>query len=136
MTMGGGCHHCGSKIRDGEPVWRKRVGLGYGRFGRWQSKVAVFCRKCSSGKQYWADPLSKQCEGCGRMVHHIDGRRWRRHSFCSKACELQCQYARLKKHRATARGVSRLCQQCNESFKPTRIITELHDDEGRINALV
>ena len=113
------CVRCGRQLTATEPVWRKQTTRGRGFFGGTRWTVALFCEPCAplSDYRYWS---AKPCEGCARVVHNvIDGRR-RRHTYCCEGCELRQRQALMRQRRAEARGATKVCACCGETFEPVR----------------
>jgi hypothetical protein len=101
-----------------EPVWRRRMGLGYGFFGRWHWTVAPFCEQ-HSGPRHEVHS-SGPCENCGRLVHNTEGWKPRRRVYCCERCKLAQQATMARGRRTQARGATRVCAECGETFEPPR----------------
>jgi hypothetical protein len=110
------CAKSGCTLTAGVPVWRTRLPLGYGPFGRGQTKVAV-CAQCVSKWRKFRP--AAPCEGCGRPVHQEASYRSHRRTFCCEACERTARSTAARERRADARG-TRQCETCGETFEPTR----------------
>lgn len=100
------CSRCGRALRAGEPVWRNG--------GRMPT-----CKGCMRWNRF-AIYSTGPCDTCGRTVHFMQGREWRRHYFCSQGCKLLYQHAKARQRRAEARGATQVCVGCGEHFEPTR----------------
>jgi hypothetical protein len=107
------CACCGRSLLDGEPVWRRRV--HYGHFHR--LTIAPVCADC---RPDWKPVYSTgECGGCGRPVHQTEYRD-RARAYCCQRCEKDIEAARQRQHRTEARGPSRQCVECDETFEPQR----------------
>lgn len=113
------CGGCGRKLGAGDPVWRKRVGLGYGLM-HWRTAMVPLCERCKPDAAWHPTHSSGACEGCGRPVHNTEGPRRRRHVFCSERCVEIYQSAVARQRRSEARGTTRACGECGEYFEPAR----------------
>jgi hypothetical protein len=119
---GGSCAGCGRKLLDGEPVWRKRISLGYGFMGGWRTTVAPFCEECRDSYRgyFW----NGRCDSCGRVVYESEFRSNRSHHYCCDTCRRRHQSAHGaavgRECRAKARGPSRPCIVCGEHFETGR----------------
>jgi len=123
-STGKSCGGCGRDFQPNEPVWRIRHNTGLGFFGG-STIIAPFCGQCA--RRYRRhDCLSEPCEGCGRAVRNTE---WgnRRHIYCSEACAKGCEVRRhsaiARDRRAEARGRTRICAECGETFEPARADT-------------
>jgi hypothetical protein len=114
---GAACARCERQLTATEPVWRRRIGLGRGFFGGARWKVALFCEWCAPQSPHyrWS---AKPCNACGRMVHTDE--RLPLPAYCCRACELRQQQARMRQRRAEARGATKVCVRCGETFEPVR----------------
>jgi hypothetical protein len=111
------CGECGKAIKPGEPVWRKRISLGRSIFGGWHTRVVPTCKQCSGEREIRP---SKPCEGCGRLVHDVPTYSWtKRRTACCDECRTKAQAKAARERRTKARG-QRQCEDCGETFKPTR----------------
>jgi hypothetical protein len=116
------CAKCGHEFAAGEPVWRRRSGLGRGMFGGWRSGVVATCEQCSTSWRGYFAP--EPCERCGRPVHNEISSRRRRHTFCCQRCACEAfsttTSTAARERRAQTRGPSRSCKHCGEVFEPAR----------------
>jgi hypothetical protein len=111
------CAQCGCQLKPMVPVWRRRLGLGYG-FGGWRSTVAPVCKRCASSScREFAAP--QPCEHCARPVHQKWDRVWRRRTFCCESCAKAAVATAARQARSDVRG-TRQCDSCGETFDPTR----------------
>lgn len=109
------CGKCGRALTAEAPVWRARLPLGYGPFGRWQQRMAPVCADCASKWRRFRPP--RPCENCGRPVHQEDNFRSHRRTFWT--CERATRATTARQERLDARG-TRPCEHCGETFEPTR----------------
>jgi len=119
------CAACGRALTVDAPVWRRRMPLGYGPFGQWQSTVAPICADCAAKVTSWFIRFHppRPCEGCGRPVHQELNFRSHRRTFCCRNCECAVRTTAARQARSEARG-TRPCKGCGETFEPTR--TDAH----------
>jgi hypothetical protein len=136
---GGMCGRCGRTLADGEPVYRKRISMGYCGGGAFQTMIAPLCRDCDGATDkewhsslrsflngppgysyYWSGP----CETCGRTIYEGEFRYHRTHHYCCDDCAGRGWSSRsavkAKKQRTEARGPSRPCSVCGEHFETSR----------------
>jgi hypothetical protein len=112
------CAQCQRPIAAGEPIWRNARLLGPGFFGGWSYTVAPVCADCKSDLTEFR--RAAPCEGCGRQVHNEHNFRSHSRTFCCKQCEHQAYAAEARRQRAEARGLTRTCVECGETFAPKR----------------
>jgi len=106
-----GCTHCVScwtPFEAGQPVYREQ------RYGR---DLAPVCEGCKS--RYSAHDEGQPCEGCGRLVHNLLNQRHRKRIFCCAKCEVATRSREKHARTVEARG-TRECQECGETFEPSR----------------
>ena len=109
------CARCGNAIGKTEPVWRQRISYWRGLSHR----VAPHCADCKSEyRSFWDHP--RACEGCGRDVFHELNLISHRRTFCCENCERPVRAAEARRRRTEARGATRTCQCCGETFEPSR----------------
>jgi hypothetical protein len=109
------CGQCGKPIKADAPIWRRRIQLGRDVWDQWRQMVVPCCRDCGARSSRY----HRSCEGCGRDVYQamrvIPSR-----TFCCMKCEDSARAAEARHRRAEARGTTRTCQACGETFEPTR----------------
>jgi hypothetical protein len=110
------CAKCGRALTADAPVWRAQLPLGYGPFGRWQTKIAPVCEQCASK---WRARPARPCENCQRPVHQENNFRSHRRTFCCEVCEHAARASFARQKRTDVRG-TRQCESCGETFEPTR----------------
>lgn len=121
------CPKCKRALQADEPIWRVRMRRpGRTIFGlpRMKTSIEPICRQCASECVDLREYSSGPCANCGRVVHDAAWRFSRRYRYCCHHCELTDQSARAasaaRQRRAEARGPSRACVECGETFEPSR----------------
>lgn len=115
------CRHCGKchrALAEQDPVWRMRVNHRPAMFG-WTYDTVPCCEACASMSQTRSFERPAPCEYCSRIVHNELRMIDRKHVYCCTNCESKAQARIARLHRAAARG-GRTCQECHETFRPTR----------------
>jgi hypothetical protein len=116
------CARCARRLQAAEPVWRRCIVVGWSGVG-WRRGIAPVCGQCSTGSSKY-DVIeyleASPCEGCRRSVYNVFDGRGHRRVFCCKDCESKVRSAEARDKRLLARGATRACEQCGETFEPTR----------------
>jgi hypothetical protein len=115
----GCCGICNRTLAPHEPVWRRRFTrrsmLGWGTI------MVPCCEQHNGVGGVFADyQKPSPCEGCGRTVHTEWSRRLCRRTFCCEVCEVKARCGEARDKRRQARGATRVCEQCGETFELTR----------------
>ena len=128
------CVDCERPLAPGELIWRQRITLGSGMFGRGtQHRLLPICETCSHAKESWGSyryphPTAEfrpaqPCQGCGRPVHERHSPRYgfhrNRHVICCENCYRGAELKCARESRTLARGTLE-CEDCGKSFEADR----------------
>jgi hypothetical protein len=128
------CGQCGKTLAPDERVYRTRISL-WSMFGSWSHNLAALCQGCGQNSWQWKyhKMRPKPCAGCGREVW--SELRWYLTApvTCCEQCAHKVRLAAARNRRTEARG-TRKCQQCGETFEPTRTDAKFCKNACRQNA--
>jgi hypothetical protein len=116
------CCKCQRPLEAGEPVWLRTRRVAIAPYVVRRRGLNAWCGACIKARDVSLRELhcygdGDPCETCGRPVHYA---RDVVHTFCSLDCKLTAIEAKAKAKRREARGETRECLECNETFEPRR----------------
>jgi hypothetical protein len=111
------CAGCERVIGPEDEVYRQRFYMGRCLIG-YSTRLAPVCSSCCVDKDLYTK--GRACVGCGRLVHNLRDLIYRKHRFCSESCQAKAVAAVARDRRRQKRGLTRCCDQCGESYEPSR----------------